>query len=352
MNIAKHSSVTRRVRDLKLFETGIKRWHVKYVSKRYLCKQCTKTFLPKEYPSTSYGHSLRAWVVYQNIALLRSYGSIVEEMRELFSYQYPMKIPNVFKRDAAEYYEPTYRQLINKIQAGKLIHADETKVSIKGKTGYVWTFTNLEEVVYIYTRTREGTILSKIIGEFDGVLVSDFYSAYDSLICTQQKCLIHLIRDINDDLFKNPFDENLKEVAADFTKLLGTIVETIDCYGLKKRHLNKHEVDVRRFFKKMSQEKKDSEVAKKYRRRFNKYEDKLFTFLKYDGVPWNNNNAENAIKRFAFLRSELGGSSTEKGLKEYLILLSIRETLRRKNISFLKFLIAREPNFDTFLEGV
>jgi len=45
---------------------------------------------------------------------------------------------------------------------------------------------------------------------FGGVLVSDFYSAYDSAKCAQQKCLIHLARDINDDLFHSPFDEGLK----------------------------------------------------------------------------------------------------------------------------------------------
>jgi len=81
-----------------------------------------------------------------------------------------------------------------------------------------------------------------------------------------------------------------------------------------------------------------SELALNYKRRFVKNQHKLFTFLEHDGVPWNNNNAENAVKRFAFLRRVIGGSSTKSGLREYLILLSIRETLRRKNISFFKFL--------------
>ena len=44
-----------------------------------------------------------------------------------------------------------------------------------------------------------------------------------------------------------------------------------------------------------------------------KYSDKLFTFLDHDGVPWNNNNAENAIKRFASRRKIMGASFTEKG---------------------------------------
>ena len=37
------------------------------------------------------------------------------------------------------------------------------------------------------------------------MLISDFYGGYDSMPCRQQKCLVHLIRDLNDDLWKNPF---------------------------------------------------------------------------------------------------------------------------------------------------
>ena len=35
---------------------------------------------------------------------------------------------------------------------------------------------------------------------------------------------------------------------------------------------------------------------KGYQKRFGKYGDRLFTFLSHDGVPWNNNLAENAVK--------------------------------------------------------
>jgi len=34
----------------------------------------------------------------------------------------------------------------------------------------------------------------------------------------------------------------------------------------------------------------------------------LFTFLEHDGVPWNNNNAEHAIKAFVRLRNIIGGA--------------------------------------------
>lgn len=45
-----------------------------------------------------------------------------------------------------------------------------------------------------------------------------------------------------------------------------------------------------------------SPVAQKYQKRIQKSGAKLFTFLDHDGVPWNNNNAEHAIKRFAKYR--------------------------------------------------
>ncbi len=347
----KYGAKSKTVHDLKLFGGGIKRWTTKYTAHRYFCKQCRKTFIPQEYPSSIYGEKLQAWVVYQNIGLLRSHGSIVEEMRELFGYEYPGHIASQFKSDLAANYETTYRQLIERIQNGRLIHADETKVSLKGRTGYVWVFTNLEEVAYIYSDTREGTIVEEMLKNYDGVLVSDFYAAYDSPDCVQQKCLIHLVRDSNDDLFKNPFDEELKALAAHFTDLLLPIIETVDKYGLKKRHLNKHCDEARRFFAMLSGKRFSSEIAQGYQRRLSKYEDKLFTFLKYDGVPWNNNNAENAVKRFAYLRRVIGGSSTEEGIKEYLVLLSIRETLRRKSISFLEFLLARQRDLVSFLRG-
>jgi predicted RecB family nuclease len=349
--VFKHGAISKIVRDLKIFDGGVKRWNVKHIAQRYLCKQCKKTFLPKDYPSTRYGNTLRAWIVYQNIALLHSHGNIVEEMRELFSYEYSGSIASRFKSAAALYYEPTFKQILEKIRAGRLIHADETKVSIKGKTGYVWAFTNLEEVAYIYSSTREGNTSAEMLHGFSGVLVSDFYAAYDSADCAQQKCLIHLIRDMNDDLFKNPFDDEMKVLTAGFTELLAPIIDTIDRYGLKKRHLNKHRVEAQRFFKNIADRRFSSEIALGYQRRLAKNEDKLFTFLRHDGIPWNNNNAENALKKFAFLRRIIGGSSTEEGIKEYLILLSVRETLKRKNIGFLGFLLANQTNLNEFLGG-
>jgi hypothetical protein len=50
----------------------------------------------------------------------------------------------------------------------------------------------MEEVAYFYTATREGEMVQSLLREFKGVLVTDFYAAYDSIECPQQKCLITL----------------------------------------------------------------------------------------------------------------------------------------------------------------
>jgi hypothetical protein len=136
----------------------------------------------------------------------------------------------------------------------------------------------------------------------------------------------------------NPFDEQLKQIVVGFGDLLKSIIETVDRYGLKKYFLKKHLVQVARFFHILDRTDYQSDVAVKCKDRFDKNRDKLFTFLKYDGIPWNNNNAEHAIKAFARLRDVVSGTSTEKGIEEYLTLLSICQTCKYSAVDFLDFL--------------
>ena len=83
--------------------------------------------------------------------------------------------------------------------------------------------------------------------------------------------------------------------------------------GLKARHLHKHKKEVERFYRTLANCDYRTEVAQGWCKRFDRNRAKLFTFLDHDGVPWNNNNAEHAIKAFARLRNVIGSSSTAKG---------------------------------------
>jgi hypothetical protein len=203
----------------------------------------------------------------------------------------------------------------------------------------------------MYRPTREGKFLQDMLRDFKGVLVSDFYAAYDSLGCPQQKCLIHLIRDMNQELLNNPYDLEFQSVTKPFSSLLRSIVATVDEHGLKRRHLKRHTAEVAEFFQTLSAQSFRSEAAQSLQERMIRNQDKLFTFIQHDGVPWNNNNAENAIKRFAYYRENTVGVMTEKGLNDYLLLLSIYQTCRFKGISFFKFLLSRVLDINEFSEG-
>ena len=92
-----------------------------------------------------------------------------------------------------------------------------------------------------------------------------------------------------------------------------------------------------------------SDLAGHYQKRFLRNREKLFTFIEYDGVPWNNNNAEHAVKTFANYRDIADGKMTEAGIDDYLVLLSIYQTCRYKGTSFLKFLISQNKDVAGFL---
>jgi hypothetical protein len=340
------------VLDLKVTRNGIKRWVICHVTRRYRCCVCYNWFLPRRYLALAsrYGEVLRKWVAYTTIALRQTNENVVDSLADVFGISFSPGQVSVFRHGVAQHYKKTYDALLKSLIQGQLIHADETKVCIKGRStnGYVWAFATMMGVVYVYSPTREGDVVLDSLKGFKGVLVSDFYTAYDALKCPQQKCLIHLARDFNDDLLKNPFDEELRGVASSFTALLQEIVKTIDRFGLKKIHLNKHKRDVQRFYEELFAKAFRSEIAQYYQKRIEKYKDKLFVFLDYDGVPWNNNTAENAVKLIASRRKILGTAFTEDGIKDYLILLSIYQTLRYRQASFWTFLLSGKTNIEAF----
>jgi len=152
------------------------------------------------------------------------------------------------KVSAAKVFEETRQSILLHMIKGPLIHADETRINLYGKAAYVWVFATFREVAFFYAETREGEIPQKLLRGFNGVLVSDFYAAYDSFPCPQQKCLIHLMRDLNDTLLEYAYDEEVKGIVTSFAELLKNVVQTIDRRGLKRHFLRKHIVEVERFY--------------------------------------------------------------------------------------------------------
>jgi hypothetical protein len=76
-----------------------------------------------------------------------------------------------------------------------------------------------------------------------------------------------------------------------------------------------------------------------------------FSRFSYDGIPWNNNNAEHAVKHFAKYRRLANGRFAVEGLRDYLKLLSVYVTCKYKAVSFLEFLLSKGRDIDAFAAG-
>ena len=174
-------------------------------------------------------------------------------------------------------------------------------------------------------------------------MISDFYPGYDSAKCKQQKCWVHLIRDVNDDLWKSPFDSEFEGFVLEVRNLIVPILQTVEEYGLKREHLSKFSDNVDQFFEEVINRSYRSELTLKCQKRFLRYRNSLFTFLEHDGIPWNNNTGERALRHLAVQR-KISGYFFESTTPQYLLLLGIMQTCRFQGKSLLKFLLSREKD--------
>jgi len=337
--------------DLKFTQAGVRKFVTKFSSWRCRCLKCDRPFSAGDPPGNpiKIGRSLRVWCTYWSVVRALPLGRIRTSLEDLFGISTQTGHLCRFRRSLSLEYRTLYEELLKEILRSPALHIDETPVRLQDKKGYVWVMTSLDMVFFLYRPNREGGFLAEMLRPFSGVLVSDFYGAYDSLGCPQQKCLVHFVRDIDDDLLKNPLDGELKSMAQEFGTLLKQIVETVDRFGLKKRHLTKHKKAVNNFLSSVQSRELTSPVANGYRQRFQRSGAKMFTFLEYDGVPWNNNHAEHAIKRFAKYRRVFDGLFTEDSLNEYLILASVLSTCELNEVNALRFLLSEEKSLTGLL---
>ena len=333
--------------DLKYYKTriGVKKWQPRYVVSRIHCWKCHHQFTYPDVPNVGgsrmrYGHGLMCWCIYHNLLGKQSLLSVHRGLKDIFNLYIPIAKMYKFKEYLAAYYGELYAKILQMIISKKVIYIDETPVKLRKTIGYVWVIASATEVCYVFKESREGDFLNDLLGQYQGVLVSDFFTAYDSIKCPQQKCLIHLMRDMNDDLRRYPYDQELWSLTASFAQLLKQVVVTIDRHGLRRRNLHKYAKHAERLRATIAKQKYASPAALKYQKRFEKYGNRFFTFLNYDGVPWNNNNAEHAVHHFAKFRRITDGSFTRPSIEKVCVLLTVLQTCEYRNLNCLKFLLS------------
>src|SRR6266508_3556347 len=151
-----------------------------------------------------------------------------------------------------------------------------------------------------------------------------------------------------DDLLASPFDIELETFALEVKNLIIPIMEAVQKYGLKRYYLNKFKQNIDSFYKRVITDMRyTSDLTNTYQKLFVRYQDSLFTFIDQDGIPWHNNTAERAIRYISKQRA-ISTNFHASVMKDYLILLGIRQACRFQGKSFLKFLFSGETDLEKF----
>ena len=101
-------------------------------------------------------------------------------------------------RGVARRGQEEYHRLQQELRVSPVVYGDETGWREDGRNGYLWSFSAPEARCFLRRASRGRQVVAEVLGdEFDGVLVSDCYGAYNVQQGLHQSCWTHLLRDIH-----------------------------------------------------------------------------------------------------------------------------------------------------------
>lgn len=226
-----------------------------------------------------------------------------------------------------------------RIRASPVVHADETGWREDGANGYVWTFSTPTER-YFLRRGRDKGVVDEALGaEFAGVLVSDFYAAYDHYEGIHQRCWAHLLREIHALRQLYPDDAGLARWATAVRAIFdrGKAVTTCERRQRQQaqRQRSRELLAVCRPF--LSD---PVAVQRKLCRRVERFLSELLTFVGNPAVPADNNPAERSLRHLVTQRKISGGTRSPQGTATAMTLASLFGTWRAQGLN--PFLACRQ----------
>lgn len=292
------------------------------------CRKHVEPVVPDAMPNAAIGHraiALSSWLHY-------GLGLSIEQVRELLFRQFRTHLSAgglvaAWQR-VAEVFTPWYERIADDLKASALLHADETGWRINGQTWWLWCFANKAGCYYLLDPSRGSPALEKFFADaFDGVLVTDFWAAYNAFATERQCCLAHLLRELEKvDL------TNSSAPWRAFAKMLRRLVR--DGIRLRKRtdfspqRYAARIVRIDRRLRALAEAPYADADAARLAKRLHRHSDELFTFLDYPAVPFDNNLAERMIRPAVILRKNCQSNRSEKGAAVQAVLMSVYRTLK------------------------
>ncbi len=305
------------------------------------CRKHVEPVVPDALPKATIGHrlvSLTAWLHY-------GLGVTIEQVREILGYHLQTRLSAgglvAMWQRVARIFESWYEQIAREALESAVLHADETGWRVNGITYWLWCFANPDLCYYLIDRSRGSPALEKFFIEaFDGVLVTDFWAAYNAVSAgDRQCCLVHLLRELekvdqsNASAEWQAFVKKLRRLVRDGIRLRKRPDFDPETYASRIGRIDQRLMALARA---AYTDKHASRLAK----RLLKYCDGLFTFLDHPAVPFENNLAERMIRPAVVLRKNSQSNRSEKGAATQAVLMSVYRTLKLRGHDPLKVIPA------------
>jgi transposase len=317
-----------------------------HVIHRDWCPKCRKRVepaVPEALPGATLGNHvlvLSAWLHY-------ALGNTLSQIVEVFNFHLQMKITcgglvGMWYRLQAILYA-WYEQIQREALHSAVLHGDESGWRVNGKTHWLWCFTTRNLTFYMINRSRGSpALMNFFVEEFTGVLVTDFWGAYNAVVCAlRQTCLVHLLRELeHTERYKSPgkhwpeFAKKLRRLVGDAIRLWRARVETpVASYASRRERLATR-------LQELLDTPWQNRHAKRLIKRLRRHQNDLFTFLDQSDVPFDNNTAERAIRPAVIIRKNSYGNRSERGADCQAVLMSIFRTLKQRGHDPIRTIVA------------
>lgn len=310
----------------------------KYVIERRWCPHCRayhEDAVTAALPRHRLGLHVLLFVVYQKVALGLSYGKIQHELRTYFGLSVSVgELPSMVAEIAA-LFGPAYARLLDLMRHQAAIHVDETSWRVDGVPHWLWVFVNDVVALYVVSRSRGSKVPQALLGpDFDGVVISDFFSAYSPLEVEKAKCWSHLLRDSHDyakgqdaQSERMHFHRRLHGLFLE----MGVALEQVQADPSGRERIYD---ELRTKLWRFASERWRTWQCQQLAERIKKYLDDLVVWLINPAVDPTNNAAERALRGAVVTRKTSFGSRSKRGAHAFARLLSIIMTWERQGKDF------------------
>jgi hypothetical protein len=119
---------------------------------------------------------------------------VCETLRTFFGLSLsPGGLSQILQR-TSNYTVGWYDQIVDQIRHSKAVFADETSWYVGQPGWWLWDFTTHDATLYVVDESRGSDVVHEVLGDFDGILVSDCLATYNPIDCRKHKCIAHHLR--------------------------------------------------------------------------------------------------------------------------------------------------------------